>query len=94
LQALLLNGQKFCSKHRGCVCSGFPVLVKPAEAEKNYLAQAEAAGGSAQSGMYKFIAVICGPLACSIYLYSQGGDASVRWKFAASGHGRRCASSE
>jgi len=31
------------------VCSGFPVLVKPSEAEKNYAALAEAAGGSALS---------------------------------------------
>ena len=31
------------------MCSGFPVLVKPSESEKNYAALAEAAGGSASS---------------------------------------------
>ena len=45
-KALLLNGQIMCMKHRGCTCSGFPVSVKPSQAEKNYAAMAEAAGGS------------------------------------------------
>lgn len=40
-KALLLNGQKFCMKHPGCVCSGLPVQVKPSEAEKNYEAAAQ-----------------------------------------------------
>jgi len=31
--ALLLNGQKLCSTHAACMCSGFPVLVKRAVAE-------------------------------------------------------------
>ena len=39
-QALILNGQNFCMKHKGCVCSGLPVCVKPSEAEKNYEAAA------------------------------------------------------
>lgn len=34
--ALILNGQKFCTRHDGCACSGFPVLVKPSEADRNY----------------------------------------------------------
>ena len=40
-KALLLNAQKFCLKHPGCVCSGLPVQVKPSEAEKNYEAAAQ-----------------------------------------------------
>ena len=46
-QALLLDGTKFCLKHRACMCSGFPVEVKPTGVERNYAAKAEAAGGSA-----------------------------------------------
>jgi hypothetical protein len=45
-RALLLNGQAFCMKHAGCACSGFPVSVKPAGAERNYAAAAQAAGGT------------------------------------------------
>lgn len=48
-KALLLHGQKFCMRHPACTCSGFPVSVKPSEFEKNYAAEAEAAGGSAFS---------------------------------------------
>lgn len=44
--ALLLNGAKFCLTHRACSCSGFPAAVKASEAERNYAAQAEKAGGS------------------------------------------------
>lgn len=36
---------------QACTCSGFPLLVKPSEAEKNYAAAAEAAGGSALSAL-------------------------------------------
>jgi RNA-binding protein 39 len=46
-QALLLDGTKFCMKHRACMCSGLPLQVKPTGVERNYAAQAEAAGGSA-----------------------------------------------
>jgi len=34
---------------QACACSGFPILVKPSESEKNYAAMAEAAGGSVLS---------------------------------------------
>ena len=47
--ALLLNGTKFCMRHEACSCSGFPLAVKAAEAERNYAAAAEAAGGNVQS---------------------------------------------
>jgi RNA-binding protein 39 len=47
--ALLLNGQKFCMKHAACTCSGFPCEVRASQAEKNYVAAAEAAGGSSFS---------------------------------------------
>jgi RNA-binding protein 39 len=47
--ALLLNGVNFCMRHRGCSCSGFPIVVKSSEAEKNYAAAAERAGGSTTS---------------------------------------------
>lgn len=50
-RALLLNGQKLCMKHPACGCSGFPLLVKPSEAEKNYAAMAEAAGGTTSAQM-------------------------------------------
>jgi len=46
-KALLLNGQNLCMKHAACTCSGFPLLVKPSEAERNYAAVAEAHGGTA-----------------------------------------------
>lgn len=46
-KALMLNGQKFCMKHPACSCSGFPLSIKPSEAEKNYAAMAEKAGGAA-----------------------------------------------
>lgn len=46
-KSLLLNGQKFCMRHEACTCSGFPLLVKRSEAEKNYSAVAEAHGGTA-----------------------------------------------
>lgn len=36
---------------QACTCSGFPLLVKPSEAEKNYAAAAEAAGGSNLSAL-------------------------------------------
>lgn len=39
--ALVLSGRNFCMKHKGCTCSGLPVLVKPSEAEKNYEAAAQ-----------------------------------------------------
>ncbi len=39
-KALLLNGQKMCLKHDACNCSGFPILVKASEAEKNVLVKA------------------------------------------------------
>jgi RNA-binding protein 39 len=48
-KALLLNGQRFCTKHPACSCSGFPLALKPSEAEKNYAAAAEAQGGSSLS---------------------------------------------
>lgn len=49
-KGLLLHGQKFCTKHPpACTCSGFPISVKPSEAEKNYAAVAEAQGGSSLS---------------------------------------------
>lgn len=57
-KALMLSGQPFCMKHKGCVCSGFPVLVKASEAEKNYLAQQanaakkEAAGALSSNRLY------------------------------------------
>jgi RNA-binding protein 39 len=47
--ALMLNGVNFCMRHRGCSCSGFPIVVKSSEAEKNYAAAAERAGGSTTS---------------------------------------------
>lgn len=34
-KALLLDGQKFCTQHKKCSCSGIPLVVKPSEAEKN-----------------------------------------------------------
>jgi RNA-binding protein 23/39 len=58
--ALILNGQKFCLKHPGCVCSGFPVAVKPSEAEKNYAAQAEASGGSTLTAGIEKRVYLCG----------------------------------
>ena len=42
-QACLLNGQQFCTKHRACTCSGFPILVKDSEAHKNHLYRAQKA---------------------------------------------------
>jgi len=45
-RALVLNGQKFCMKHSGCVCSGFPISIKPSQVEKNYAFTAEKEGGS------------------------------------------------
>ena len=41
--ACMLNGQKFCTKHDGCNCSGFPLKVKRSEAEKNWTANKERA---------------------------------------------------
>jgi RNA-binding protein 23/39 len=48
-KALVLNGQKFCMKHSGCVCSGFPISIKPSQVEKNYAFMAEKEGGSSVS---------------------------------------------
>lgn len=48
-RALVLNGQKFCMKHSGCVCSGFPISIKPSQVEKNYAFTAEKEGGSSLS---------------------------------------------
>ena len=45
--ALLLSGAKFCLRHAACSCSGFPVAVKPAEAERNHAAAAAAAAAGA-----------------------------------------------
>lgn len=59
-KALLLNGQKFCMKHPACVCSGFPIAVKPSEAEKNYAAMAEAAGGSTLTAGIEKRVYLCG----------------------------------
>ena len=42
-RALLLNGQKMCTKHKACNCSGFPMKVKRSEAEKNWSAMKEKA---------------------------------------------------
>lgn len=42
-KALMLNGQKMCTKHKACNCSGFPMKVKRSEAEKNWTAQKERA---------------------------------------------------
>lgn len=50
--ALLLNGQPFCMKHRGCVCSGLPVTIKPSEAEKNYEAAALSSVAQLSSRLY------------------------------------------
>jgi RNA-binding protein 23/39 len=51
-QALVLNGQNFCMKHKGCVCSGLPVVVKPSEAEKNYEAAALSSVAQLSSRVY------------------------------------------
>ena len=42
-KALMLNGQKMCTKHKACNCSGFPMKVKRSEAEKNWSAMKERA---------------------------------------------------
>ncbi|KNB43155.1 splicing factor CC1-like protein [Blastocystis sp. subtype 4] len=42
-KALMLNGQKMCTKHKACNCSGFPMKVKRSEAEKNWSAMKEKA---------------------------------------------------
>ena len=42
-KAILLNGQKMCTKHKACNCSGFPMKVKRSEAEKNWTAMKERA---------------------------------------------------
>lgn len=42
-KALMLNGQKMCTKHKACNCSGFPMKVRRSEAEKNWSAQKERA---------------------------------------------------
>lgn len=40
-KACMLNGQKLCTKHKACNCSGFPMRVKRSEAEKNWTALKE-----------------------------------------------------
>ncbi|KAK8803678.1 hypothetical protein WA158_001372 [Blastocystis sp. Blastoise] len=35
-KALMLNGQKICTQHDACNCSGYPIKVKRSEAEKNW----------------------------------------------------------
>ena len=42
-KACMLNGQKLCTKHKACNCSGFPMRVKRSEAEKNWTALKEKA---------------------------------------------------
>lgn len=42
-KALMLNGQRMCTKHKACNCSGFPMKVKRSEAEKNWSAMKERA---------------------------------------------------
>lgn len=42
-KACMLNGQKLCTKHHACNCSGFPIKVKRSEAEKNWTAMKEKA---------------------------------------------------
>ena len=59
-QALLLDGAKFCTRHRACLCSGLPLSIKPSEAEKNYAALAEASGGSVLSSNADRRVYLCG----------------------------------
>lgn len=35
-KVLILHGQPMCMTHEGCTCSGFPVVVQPSGAERNY----------------------------------------------------------
>ena len=59
-QALLLDGALFCTRHRACMCSGLPLGIKPSEAERNYAALAEAAGGSVLSSNADRRVYLCG----------------------------------
>ena len=70
-QALLLDTANFCTRHRACMCSGLPLSIKPSEAEKNYAALAEAAGGSVLSSTAERRAYVCG-------LPGEMGEAELR----------------
>ena len=34
-KALMLNGQKLCTQHDTCNCSGFPIRIQRSEGDKN-----------------------------------------------------------
>lgn len=63
-KACMLNGQKLCTKHKACNCSGFPMKVKRSEAEKNWTALKEKAPPKAQP--------------CSVYVCNLNTEISRR----------------